>query len=106
MDLTAAAKNHFMELNELMELRDGAYKNNRVYKERTKNGMTLGSVGIQNLKLETSNTSPSPLIGGNPQGNHTWSDKKAQEGWLFTLEILTEESLTVTSRPGLEGASN
>ncbi|GKE53251.1 reverse transcriptase domain-containing protein [Tanacetum coccineum] len=27
MDLTAAAKNHFMELNELMELRDGAYEN-------------------------------------------------------------------------------
>nr|GEV75247.1 hypothetical protein [Tanacetum cinerariifolium] len=25
MDLTAVAKNHFMELNELMELRDGAY---------------------------------------------------------------------------------
>ncbi|GJW55649.1 reverse transcriptase domain-containing protein [Tanacetum coccineum] len=27
MDLTAAAKNHFMELNELMELRDGTYEN-------------------------------------------------------------------------------
>ncbi|GJZ68215.1 putative nucleotidyltransferase, ribonuclease H [Tanacetum coccineum] len=27
IDLTAAAKNHFMELNELMELRDGAYEN-------------------------------------------------------------------------------
>ncbi|GJR14037.1 hypothetical protein Tco_0796689 [Tanacetum coccineum] len=26
MDLTAAAKNRFMELNELMELRDGAFK--------------------------------------------------------------------------------
>ncbi|GJW68498.1 putative nucleotidyltransferase, ribonuclease H [Tanacetum coccineum] len=36
MDLTAAAKNRFMELNELMELRDGAYKNTRIYKERTK----------------------------------------------------------------------
>ncbi|GJU30569.1 reverse transcriptase domain-containing protein [Tanacetum coccineum] len=36
MGLTAAAKNHFMELNELMELRDGAYKNTRIYKERTK----------------------------------------------------------------------
>ncbi|GJR94454.1 hypothetical protein Tco_0266628 [Tanacetum coccineum] len=32
----AAAKNHFMELNELMELRDGAYENTRIYKERTK----------------------------------------------------------------------
>ncbi|GJZ19436.1 reverse transcriptase domain-containing protein [Tanacetum coccineum] len=36
MDLTAAAKNRFMELNELMELRDGAYENARIYKERTK----------------------------------------------------------------------
>ncbi|GKC16733.1 hypothetical protein Tco_1013515 [Tanacetum coccineum] len=36
MDLTGAAKNHFMELNELVELRYGAYKNNRIYKERTK----------------------------------------------------------------------
>ncbi|GJX59033.1 hypothetical protein Tco_0290423 [Tanacetum coccineum] len=31
-----AAKNHFMELNELMELRDGAYENTRIYQERTK----------------------------------------------------------------------
>nr|GFB04524.1 hypothetical protein [Tanacetum cinerariifolium] len=36
MDLTAAAKNCFIELNELMELRDGTYENNRIYKERTK----------------------------------------------------------------------
>nr|GEV49091.1 retrovirus-related Pol polyprotein from transposon TNT 1-94 [Tanacetum cinerariifolium] len=31
-----AAKNRFMELNELMELQDGAYENTRIYKERTK----------------------------------------------------------------------
>ncbi|GJS94260.1 reverse transcriptase domain-containing protein [Tanacetum coccineum] len=36
IDLTAAAKNCFMELNELMELRDGAYENTQIYKERTK----------------------------------------------------------------------
>ncbi|GKE59253.1 reverse transcriptase domain-containing protein [Tanacetum coccineum] len=36
MDLTEAAKNCFMELNELMELRDGAYENTLIYKERTK----------------------------------------------------------------------
>ncbi|GKC57542.1 reverse transcriptase domain-containing protein, partial [Tanacetum coccineum] len=36
MDLAAAAKNRFMELIELMELRDGAYENTRIYKERTK----------------------------------------------------------------------
>ncbi|GJZ58051.1 reverse transcriptase domain-containing protein [Tanacetum coccineum] len=35
MDLTAAAKNRFMELNELTELRDGAYENTWIYKERT-----------------------------------------------------------------------
>ncbi|GJU48776.1 reverse transcriptase domain-containing protein [Tanacetum coccineum] len=36
MDLTAAAKNRFMELNELMKLRDEAYEKTRIYKERTK----------------------------------------------------------------------
>ncbi|GJR81562.1 reverse transcriptase domain-containing protein [Tanacetum coccineum] len=36
MDLTAASKNRFMQLNELGELRDRAYKNTRIYKERTK----------------------------------------------------------------------
>nr|GEU67379.1 putative reverse transcriptase domain-containing protein [Tanacetum cinerariifolium] len=36
MDLTAAAKNHFIELNELIELRDGAYENTQIYKEQTK----------------------------------------------------------------------
>ncbi|GKB42739.1 putative nucleotidyltransferase, ribonuclease H [Tanacetum coccineum] len=35
MDLAATAKNRFMELNELMELRDGAYENTQIYKERT-----------------------------------------------------------------------
>ncbi|GJU01722.1 reverse transcriptase domain-containing protein [Tanacetum coccineum] len=36
MDLTIASKNHFMQLNELAELRYGAYENTRIYKERTK----------------------------------------------------------------------
>ncbi|GKE44824.1 reverse transcriptase domain-containing protein, partial [Tanacetum coccineum] len=36
MDLTGAAKNRFMELNELVELRYGAYENNRIYNKRTK----------------------------------------------------------------------
>ncbi|GJW30503.1 reverse transcriptase domain-containing protein [Tanacetum coccineum] len=36
MDLTAAVKNHFIELNELMVLRDDAYENTQIYKERTK----------------------------------------------------------------------
>ncbi|GKE72031.1 hypothetical protein Tco_1530103 [Tanacetum coccineum] len=36
MDLTAAAKNCFIELNELIELRNGAYENTQIYKERTK----------------------------------------------------------------------
>ncbi|GKC76784.1 hypothetical protein Tco_1127558, partial [Tanacetum coccineum] len=36
MDLTAAVKNRFMQLNKLGGLRDGAYENTRIYKERTK----------------------------------------------------------------------
>ncbi|GJT08021.1 hypothetical protein Tco_0842483 [Tanacetum coccineum] len=59
----------------------------------------------KSTQVNLHNTSPSPLIGGNPQGNHTWSDKKAQEGWLFTLEILTEESqMSHHGLPRLKGA--
>ncbi|GKE79181.1 hypothetical protein Tco_1545301 [Tanacetum coccineum] len=36
MDLTLASKSHLMQLNELAELRDGAYENTIIYKERTK----------------------------------------------------------------------
>ncbi|GJY76826.1 reverse transcriptase domain-containing protein [Tanacetum coccineum] len=50
-DLTAAAKNHFMELNELMELRDGAYENTRIYKERTKRWHDSRLCGDKNFKV-------------------------------------------------------
>ncbi|GJY18386.1 reverse transcriptase domain-containing protein, partial [Tanacetum coccineum] len=36
MDLTLASKRRLMQLNELAELRDGAYENTRIYKEWTK----------------------------------------------------------------------
>ncbi|GKE33894.1 reverse transcriptase domain-containing protein, partial [Tanacetum coccineum] len=36
MDLIAAAKNRFMKLNKLMELRDDAFENTRIYEERIK----------------------------------------------------------------------
>ncbi|GJT97940.1 reverse transcriptase domain-containing protein [Tanacetum coccineum] len=36
MDLTATTKNRFMALNELMELRNEAYENTQIYKEKTK----------------------------------------------------------------------
>ncbi|GJX31671.1 DNA-directed DNA polymerase [Tanacetum coccineum] len=36
MDLTVATKNRFMKFNELIELRDGAYENTQIYKERAK----------------------------------------------------------------------
>ncbi|GJU08539.1 hypothetical protein Tco_1124969 [Tanacetum coccineum] len=51
MDLTAATKNHFMELNELMELRDGAYENTRIYKERTKKWYDSRLQGDKNFKV-------------------------------------------------------
>ncbi|GKC85117.1 reverse transcriptase domain-containing protein [Tanacetum coccineum] len=51
MDLTAATKNRFMELNELMELRDGAYENTRIYKERTKRWHDSRLCGDKNLKV-------------------------------------------------------
>ncbi|GJX02725.1 reverse transcriptase domain-containing protein [Tanacetum coccineum] len=36
MDLTLASEGRLMQLNNLAELRDGAYENTRIYKERTK----------------------------------------------------------------------
>ncbi|GKB04924.1 reverse transcriptase domain-containing protein [Tanacetum coccineum] len=36
MDLTLASESRLMQLNELAELRDGAYENTRIYKEQTK----------------------------------------------------------------------
>ncbi|GJW06702.1 putative nucleotidyltransferase, ribonuclease H [Tanacetum coccineum] len=50
MDLTAAAKNRFMELNELIELRDEAYENTRIYKERTKKWHDSRLRGDKNFK--------------------------------------------------------
>ncbi|GKA01633.1 hypothetical protein Tco_0674298 [Tanacetum coccineum] len=50
MDLSAAVKNNFMELNELMELRDGAYENTRIYKERTKKWHDSRLRGDKNFK--------------------------------------------------------
>nr|GEY83361.1 hypothetical protein [Tanacetum cinerariifolium] len=35
MDLTLASESHLMQLNKLAKLRDGAYENTRIYKERT-----------------------------------------------------------------------
>ncbi|GJT90109.1 DNA-directed DNA polymerase [Tanacetum coccineum] len=50
MDLTAAVNNYFMELNELMELRDEAYENTRIYKERTKKWHDSRLRGDKNFK--------------------------------------------------------
>ncbi|GKD62493.1 hypothetical protein Tco_1300002, partial [Tanacetum coccineum] len=36
MDITLASESRLMQLNKLAELRDGAYENTRIYKERTK----------------------------------------------------------------------
>ncbi|GJT31119.1 hypothetical protein Tco_0911394 [Tanacetum coccineum] len=51
MDLTAAAKNRFMKLNKLMKLRDGAYKNTRIYKERTKRWHDSSLCGDKKFKM-------------------------------------------------------
>nr|GEX94184.1 DNA-directed DNA polymerase [Tanacetum cinerariifolium] len=51
MDLIAAAKNRFMKLNELMELRDGAYENTQIYEERTKRWHDFRIYGDNNFKV-------------------------------------------------------
>ncbi|GJW88149.1 reverse transcriptase domain-containing protein [Tanacetum coccineum] len=47
----AAAKNRFIELNELMELRDRAYENTKIYKERTKRWHDSRLRGDKNFKV-------------------------------------------------------
>ncbi|GJR53993.1 reverse transcriptase domain-containing protein [Tanacetum coccineum] len=47
----SAAKNHFIELNELIELRDRAYENTRIYKERTKRWHDSRLRGDKNFKV-------------------------------------------------------
>ncbi|GJW66652.1 DNA-directed DNA polymerase [Tanacetum coccineum] len=51
MDLTAAAKNRLIELNELIELRDGAYENTLIYKERTKKWHDSNLQGDKDFKV-------------------------------------------------------
>ncbi|GKA04428.1 DNA-directed DNA polymerase [Tanacetum coccineum] len=51
IDLTTVAKNCFMELNELMELRDGGYEKTRIYNERTKRWHDSRLHGDKNFKV-------------------------------------------------------
>nr|GEY69411.1 hypothetical protein [Tanacetum cinerariifolium] len=51
MDLTLASKSRLMQLNELAELRYGAYKNTRIYKERTKKWHDSKLHGDKDLKV-------------------------------------------------------
>ncbi|GJT70240.1 reverse transcriptase domain-containing protein [Tanacetum coccineum] len=46
-----ALKNCFMKLNELMELRDGAYENTKIYKEKTKRWHDFRFRGDKNFKV-------------------------------------------------------
>ncbi|GJV90665.1 reverse transcriptase domain-containing protein [Tanacetum coccineum] len=47
----SSSKNRFMKLNELMELRDGAYENTWIYKERTKKWHDSRLRGDKNFKV-------------------------------------------------------
>ncbi|GJU41074.1 reverse transcriptase domain-containing protein [Tanacetum coccineum] len=51
MDLTLASKSRLMQLNELAELRDGAYENIKIYKERTKKWHDSRLCGDKDFKV-------------------------------------------------------
>ncbi|GKC71550.1 hypothetical protein Tco_1117433 [Tanacetum coccineum] len=51
MDLTLGSKSRLMQLNELAELRDGAYENTRIYKEWTKKWHDSRLRGDKNFKV-------------------------------------------------------
>ncbi|GKA27547.1 reverse transcriptase domain-containing protein [Tanacetum coccineum] len=113
-DLKTAGDHRKLQLNELNELRDQAYENSLIYKERTKKLHDLKikncifNVGDQVLlfnshlkifsgKLKTRvYTSPITLIGGDPRKNDTVDMKEAQGNKAYTLEVLTKEAQPVT----------
>ncbi|GJW15815.1 reverse transcriptase domain-containing protein, partial [Tanacetum coccineum] len=51
MDLTLASESHLMQLNDLAELRYGAYENTRIYKERTKKWHDFRLRGDKDFKV-------------------------------------------------------
>ncbi|GKB21551.1 reverse transcriptase domain-containing protein [Tanacetum coccineum] len=51
MDLTLDSKSRLMQLNELAELRDGAYENTRIYIERTKKWHDSRLRGYKDFKV-------------------------------------------------------
>ncbi|GJQ91174.1 reverse transcriptase domain-containing protein [Tanacetum coccineum] len=51
MDLTLASRSRLMQINELAELRDGAYDNTRIYKERTKKWHDSRLCGDKDFKV-------------------------------------------------------
>ncbi|GJU29267.1 reverse transcriptase domain-containing protein [Tanacetum coccineum] len=93
MDLTAAAKNRFMELNELMELRDGAYENTHIYKEKTKKWHDLKLRGKAQVKMERSEHCINTAYLGEP------SERNDNVGGVFiNLEISKCWSLEIPRR--------
>ncbi|GJW61518.1 reverse transcriptase domain-containing protein [Tanacetum coccineum] len=51
VDLTLASESRLMQLNEIAELRDGAYENTRIYKERTKKWHNSRLCGDKDFKV-------------------------------------------------------
>ncbi|GJW81556.1 hypothetical protein Tco_0145531 [Tanacetum coccineum] len=51
MDLTLASESRLLQLNELAELRYGAYENTRIYKERTKKWHDFRLRGDKDFKV-------------------------------------------------------
>ncbi|GJX18446.1 reverse transcriptase domain-containing protein [Tanacetum coccineum] len=52
IDLTLASESRLMQFNELAELRDGAYENTRIYKERTKKWHDSRLYGDKDFKVD------------------------------------------------------
>ncbi|GJU91536.1 reverse transcriptase domain-containing protein [Tanacetum coccineum] len=52
---TPKGESHLMQLNELAELRDGAYENTRIYKERTKKWHDSRLLGDKDFKVGDKN---------------------------------------------------
>ncbi|GKB40042.1 reverse transcriptase domain-containing protein [Tanacetum coccineum] len=85
-----ATKNRFMELNKLIEIRDGAYENTQIYKERTKRWHDSRLRGDKNFKVRDMVFRIWRAFGGN---THDFGSFGEETNEIMDLHQILEEIL-------------
>ncbi|GJV92631.1 reverse transcriptase domain-containing protein [Tanacetum coccineum] len=90
IDLTTASKNHFIELNELMELRDKVYENTQIYKERTKkwhDSRLRGDKDFKNGEKEQYGDLAETMCASDVVDFRTWPDISLETTEISTIDL-------------------